>query len=573
MAAASSLPIPAALVGLTKLPAQSKIGLLLAVAALIALGMGSWLWGTTPEYRTLYANVSDQDGGAIIAALEQMNIPHKFSDGGGAIMVPESQVHEARLKLASQGLPKGSGVGFDLMDNQKFGTTQFQEQVNYQRALEGELARTIQTLSAVTSARVHLAIPRQSVFLRDAQKPSASVVVSLGAGRTLDRSQVAGVVHLVASSVPGMTPQMVSVIDQYGTLLSNPGDKAGNALDPNQLNYVSQIEGNYSKRILDMLEPIVGRANVRAQVTAEVDFSESESMAESYKPNQGADTPSAVRSQQSSEDGRSGGSSAGQGVPGALTNQPAAPVTAPINGAGGNGASAAKPGAAPAAGAGPVPVAAGRRDSTVNYEVDKTVQHVHSPVGNIKRLSAAVVVNYRKPEASAPKADDAKADNAKDGDKVDAPKAKPVPLTPEEVQQITSLVKDTIGFSQPRGDTVSVLNVAFTPDDPVEAAPDTPLWKQPDTIALGKEIGRDALIAGLALYLFLGVLRPLMRQLAASAPVVEAVPEQQTMIEHQHQQAIAIANSDQQLQAARQLARDDPQMVANVVRGWVNADG
>ncbi|HXC41441.1 MAG TPA: flagellar basal-body MS-ring/collar protein FliF [Burkholderiales bacterium] len=553
--AASSLPLPAAIVGLTKLPAQSKIGLLLAVAALIALGMGSWLWSTAPDYRTLYANVSDQDGGAIIAALEQMNIQHKFSEGGGAIMVPAAQVHEARLKLASQGLPKGTGVGFDLMDNQKFGTTQFQEQVNYQRALEGELARTIQTLSAVTAARVHLAIPRQSVFLRDAQKPSASVVLTLAAGRTLDRAQVAGVVHLVASSVPSLPPQSVSVLDQYGTLLSNAGDKGAGALDPSQLSYVSQIETNYSKRILDMLEPIVGRANVRAQVTAEVDFSESESMAESYKPNQGGDAATAaVRSQQTSEDQRGGAGPGAGGVPGALSNQPAAPATANISGGGAK--SAAGPAAGSTSGGG-----SARRDATVNYEVDKTVQRVRNPVGNVKRLSAAVVVNFRK--VAEAKAADAKADE----DKAEAPKAKPVPLTPEEVQQITALVKETIGFSEKRGDSVNVTNVAFTPDEPVAAAPEQALWEKPDNIALAKEIGRDVLIAVLALYLFLGVLRPLMQQLATAAPVVEA-PEQPQLL----QPPPPGANPDH-LQAAKQLARSDPQVVASVVRGWVNADG
>jgi len=558
--AASSLPLPAAIVGLTKLPAQSKIGLLLAVAALIALGMGSWLWSTAPDYRTLYANVSDQDGGAIIAALEQMNIQHKFSEGGGAIMVPAAQVHEARLKLASQGLPKGTGVGFDLMDNQKFGTTQFQEQVNYQRALEGELARTIQTLSAVTSARVHLAIPRQSVFLRDAQKPSASVVLTLSAGRTLDRAQVAGVVHLVASSVPSLTPQSVSVLDQYGTLLSNAGDKGAGALDPTQLSYVSQIETNYSKRILDMLEPIVGRANVRAQVTAEVDFSETESMAESYKPNQGGDAAAtaAVRSQQTSEDQRGGSGPGAGGVPGALSNQPAAPATANINGA------AAKPASGPAAGGGAQGSGSARRDSTVNYEVDKTVQRVRNPVGNIKRLSAAVVVNFRK--VAEAKAD--KADAAKEEDKAEAPKAKPVPLTPEEVQQITALVKETVGFSEKRGDSVNVTNVAFTPDEPPAAAPEQALWEKPDNIALAKEIGRDVLIVAVALYLFLGVLRPLMQQLAAAAPVVE-VPDQPHLL----QPPPPPGGNPDNLQAARQLARNDPQVVANVVRGWVNSDG
>jgi flagellar M-ring protein FliF len=559
--AAANNPLPAVLQGFAELPARSKLGLMLATAALVALLTGSWMWSQVPEYRILFSNISDRDGGAIVAALGQMNVPYKYTEGGGAIMVPAAQVHDARLKLASQGLPKGGSIGFEVMENQKFGTTQFQEQVNFQRALEGELARTIQTLSAVQAARVHLAMPKSSVFLRDSQKPSASVMLNLHVGRTLDKSQISGIIHLIASSVPELSPQAVSVIDQQGNLLSgNNGNKGAGTLDANQLSYIAQIEANYSKRIQDLLEPIVGRANVRAQVSAELDFSESDTLAESYKPNQNQ-ADAAIRSQQLSEEPRPG-AAGGQGVPGALANQPAPAPTAPLVGG-------AKPGSPSV----PADAQGGaRRDSTINYEVDKTVRHTRNPTGNVKRLSAAVVVNYRKvAEAPAAKADDAAKDDAAKADAAKAPivKAKPVPLSPEEMQSLTTLVKDTIGFSQARGDSVNVVNVAFTADDVVEAPVELPLWQQPEAIALAKEFGRNALIGGIALFLFLGVLRPMLRQLATRPPIPEIPMEDQQLLE----QEAEVNRYDEDLQAARQLARQDPRMVANVVKGWVGTNG
>ena len=557
MAAANS-PLPAALQGFAELPGRSKLGLMVATAALVALLTGSWMWSQAPEYRILLANVSDRDGGAIVAALGQMNVPYKFTEGGGAILVPANQVHDARLKLASQGLPKGGGVGFEMMENQKFGTTQFQEQINFQRGLEGELARTIQTLSAIQAARVHLAIPKSSVFLRDAQKPSASVMINLHTGRTLDKSQVAGIVHLIASSVPELSPQAVSVIDQHGALLSgNGGAKGATPLDATQLSYMAQMEANYSKRIQDLLEPIVGRANVRAQVTVDIDFSESDTLAESFKPNQNQ-TEAVIRSQQLSEEPRSGSGGTAPGVPGALSNQPGPTPTAALSGS-------TKPAASSSQSD---PASSGsRRDSTVNYEVDKTVRHTRNPTGNIKRLSAAVLVNYRKPqEAAAAKTDDAA---RTDAPKPEIVKAKPIPLTEEEMKGITALVKDTIGFSQGRGDSVNVVNVAFSVEDAVEPPAEIPMWQQPEAIALAKELGRNTLIGGLALFLFIGVLRPLLRQLATARPIPLVTATDQQLLE-----TTATANSyADNLQSARQIARQDPKMVANVVKGWVGSDG
>jgi flagellar M-ring protein FliF len=278
----------------------------------------------------------------VIAQLTTLNVPYKYTEGGGAIMVPAERVHDLRLRLASQGLPKGAVSGFEMMEANRFGMTQFQERLTFQRGLEGELSRSIGSLAAVESARVHLALPAQNGFFREQQKPSASVVLTLHAGRTLDSAQVAGIVHLVSSSVPEMNPKAVSVLDQTGALISSAPDSNPQAgLDAQQLQYVAQIEQGYAKRIAEMLEPVVGRENLRANVTASVDFSQIESTEEAFKPNQGADAgPATVRSQQTTEQNGSNTPGA-SGVPGAASNQPPVAATAPLSAASGTAASTA----------------------------------------------------------------------------------------------------------------------------------------------------------------------------------------------------------------------------------------
>ncbi|MEO8410757.1 MAG: flagellar basal-body MS-ring/collar protein FliF, partial [Propionivibrio sp.] len=391
---------------LTRLSNQQKILLMVGVAAIIAVLVASSTWLRQADYRILFSNISERDGGAIIDALDAMNVPYKFNESGGAILVPGGSVHEVRLRLATQGLPKGGGVGFEVMENQKFGISQFAEQVNYQRALEGELARTIQSISAVQSARVHLAIPKPTVFLREDQKPSASVLINLYPGRRLEPSQAAGIQNLVAASVPNLAFSAVTLIDQSGAMLSQLKSKLMEAgLDPMQIRYVQEIEASAIKRVEDILAPIVGPSNFKVQVAADVDFSQSEQTAETHRPNT---TPPdiAIRSQQTSE--TAGGTLSAQGVPGALSNQPPVPATAPLTspavpgvGAAGRAAgSAPLPGKLDAAGV-QAPIASvaqpinTRKDATINYEVDRTISHTRQAIGTIKRLSAAVVVNHR----------------------------------------------------------------------------------------------------------------------------------------------------------------------------------
>jgi flagellar M-ring protein FliF len=522
------------------LPLKSKLALAGGVAALAAIIAASLMWSRTPDYKVLFANLEDRDGGAVIASLSQLNIPYKFAEGGGAILVPANQVHDARLKLASQGLPKGGTVGFELMESQKFGVTQFQERLNFQRGLEGELARSIQSLSAVQSARVHLALPVQSGFLRDQQKPSASVLLTLHPSRGLDRSHVAGIVHLVASSVPDLSPQNVSVIDQNGSLLSGQGDGANNGLDPAQLGHIRTIESNYMRRIIDLVEPIVGRGNVRAQVAADVDFTQSESTAEEYRPNQGKESTAAVRSQQLSEgSAKDGAAATAQGVPGALSNQPPLPTSAPVNGASQSLQAAA---AANAAAGAPV---SSRRDAVTNFEVDKTVKVVRNATGSIKRLTAAVVLNYRK-------------NVSKTG------KITMTPLSEKEMENITSLIKEAIGVSKDRGDSVNVMNAAFTEEELPKPPVELPIWKQPENIEMAKEAGKHAGLLLLGLITIFGVIRPAIKAIP--------VPVNRGSLNEMVRNDVSLPALERQAAPAEvlKMARDDPTTTANVVRSWVS---
>lgn len=517
--------IPATLMGgLAQLPARNRLGLGLGLAALAAVLVASWLWSRAPEWRVLYSNLSDRDGGAIVAQLAQMGVPYKFTEGGGALVVPAGAVHDTRLRLATQGLPKGSIVGFELLENQKLGATQFQEQVNFQRGLEGELARTIQSLSAVQSARVHLAIPKPTVFMRERQKPSSSVMLALHPGRSLDAAQVSGIVHLVASSVPELAPRAVTVVDQSGVLLSSTGDGSA-GMDAAQLGYVREIENGYVRRILDIVEPVVGRNNVRAQVAVEVDFTQSESTAEIFKPNQNP-KDAVLRSQASSVSSETGATMPA-GVPGTASNQPGASAAALAQARG-------------------TPSKATKRDSSVSYEVDKTVRVVRHASGTVKRVSAAVVVNHRKV-----------ADRKGKGTLA--------PLKEEELASLSGLIREAIGFSKERGDSLSLANAPFTTEE-IELPPELPWWKRPETIAYAFDIGKHLLAAAIVLAVGFGLLRPLLAALAVPPPPPPA-PSPAALRE------LNGGRTGDSIAAARTLAAQDPKIVANVVKGWVSGDG
>ncbi len=532
---------------LAELPARTKVMFGLGLAALVAVVLAMTLWGNQGDYKVLYANLSDKDGGAIISQLSQMNIPYRHADGGAAILVPASKVHDARLKLASAGLPKGSVVGFELMDGARFGQTQFQERLTFQRGLEGELTRSILALSAVQNARVHLALPNQNGFFREQQKPSASVLLTLHAGRALDRAQVAGIVHLVSSSVPELTTKSVSVLDQSGTLLSGPSEAGNGAggLDATQLQYVTQVESGYSKRIFDLLEPVIGRDNLRATVTADVDFSQSEATSEEFRPNQGTQANVAIRSQQTTEQSGSTGAQA-SGIPGAASNQPPVAATAPLT-----GASQPLQTAQGSAGGGN---ANSRRESVTNYEVGKTVRVTRNATGVVRRLNAAVVVNHKATT-------DAKG------------KTTYQPLTTEEVDKLTTLVRESIGFDQQRGDSVKVINAPFKVD--TVTTNELPLWKQPELLDMLRTAAVPAALTLIGLMVFFGMIRPAMR--AAFAPPLpganlNVVEDDAVVPELEAPKALAGPKVNENLERARALAKENPAAVAGIVRGWVSGE-
>jgi flagellar M-ring protein FliF len=532
---------------LQAMPLRSKVSALIGIAALAGVVYAMTAWSANGDYKVLYANLSDKDGGAVIAQLAQMNVPYRMSEGGAAILVPGAQVHDLRLKMATAGLPKGAVSGFELMDSARFGQTQFQERLTFQRGLEGELTRSISSLAAVQAARVHLALPNQNGFFREQQKPSASVLLTLHPGRTLDPAQIAGIVHLVSSSVPEMSPKAVSVLDQSGALLTGGAEGAtGAGLDAQQLQYVNQIEAGYTKRILELVEPIVGHDNLRASVTAEIDFSQTEATSEEFKPNQGADASISIRSQQTTEQGGAAGGALASGVPGAASNQPPIAATAPLTGAS-QPLHAAVAGIASGNGSG------GRREAVTNYEVDKTVRVVRSATGNVKRLNAAVVVNNRS-------VTDAKGRTTQ------------VPLAADEIEKITALVRESIGFNQGRGDSVKVVNAPFKVE-PSAATEVSSFWKSPDLIDVVRVAALPAGLAVVAVLVFFGLVRPAVKtallarpaQLSRSGTRLDAVVDDQPP----YAPALAAPTVQRQIEGAKALAKDNPAAVAGIVRGWV----
>jgi flagellar M-ring protein FliF len=441
------------------------------------------------------------------------------------------------------------------MENQKLGTSQFLEQVNFQRAIEGELAQKIEAVNAVQSARVHLAMPKSSVFVRDQQKPTASILLNLQPGRALDAGQVSAIVHLVASSVPDLTPSNVTIVDQNGNLLSDNSNKLTlNGMDPSQLKYVQTLQDEVAKRIESIVAPIVGAANVHAEVTADVDFSHSEQAAESYKPNQTPDSAT-VRSTQTSEAINGNGNASG--IPGAATNQPPAPATAPIT---------APPTAAAATATAnsttPATPTTTQKDSTINYEVDKTIRYVQQPMGGLKRLSVAVVVNYKQT-------------TDKSG------KVKNIPLTAAEQAQISDLVKEAMGYNQARGDTLNILNSQFVVNK--EVIPEIPIWKQPDNINLAKEIGKYILAILAILYLYKKVLKPLIDKFSEPPHRHHTNAQgEEVMDDDEEGSEVHLSGAAQSpppgssyqshLDNAKQMAKENPKVVASVVKVWVNGN-
>jgi len=529
--------------------ANPRIALVVTAAAAISIIIALVLWLQSPEWRVLYNKISDQEGGKVVEQLTKLNVPYRFDEGAGSIMVPEDKIYEVRLKLAQLGVPNTDGTGFELLDQEKLGISQFNEQITYQRALEGELARTIETIGSIQSARVHLAIPKPSVFVREQKKPSASITVVLDSGRKLEAEQVNAITNLVSSAVSGLDAESVTIVDQGGRLLSEKGERA---LQTSQLKYTSEVEQDLQERIYSILSPVVGGQNIRAQVTAQIDFTTHEQTAEQYQPNTDP-TKMAIRSKQSNL-AEQGGRSAVGGVPGALSNQPPTPSSAPLT----QPAQAEKSkdkSANAIKDTVTVPYST-NNDETTNYELDRILIHTKQSPGKIQHLSVAVVVNHILD---------------KNGEQV--------PLTKEKMAQISSLVKKAVGFSESRGDSLETINTAFSL---IDEAPQIPFWKQRAFINLLYAMGRYLFIALVIWILWRKVVQQAWgryQEAAAQQLEMERQAREEELEAQARKKEIALrekaqqrADTDVNSQQLRDLAEHEPQVIAFVMRRWMNKE-
>ena len=545
---------------------------LVGLAAAVAIGTVVVMWSAEPNYAPLYTNMSGQDSAEVVDVLVSNNIDFKLDANSGSVLVDQSKLAEARLKLAAQGLPEGKTKGLEMLqEDQGMGTSQFIENARYNHALEAELMRSIESIRSVDTARVHLAIPEQSIFIRNRTKPSASVMVKLHSGRALNRGQVGAIVQMVASSIPMMEASEVTVVDQFGRLLSEDED-AGMAKTSKQFEYTRQLEDNYVDRIINLLQPIVGRGRVNAQVAAQLDFSAVESTREAYDPER-----SVIRSEQISEEEVRSFSDA-LGIPGALSNQPPGAGTTEAEDAAAVEGEVTEETSLPSN---------QNRSATRNFEVDRIISHTSNPVGSVQRLSVAVVI-------------DDKATIADDGS------VSKTPYSDEEIARFVSLVKETIGFDENRGDSVSVINTSFL-ETPAAVIEEVPVWKELMGEAWIMNLAKQVLgaIGLLIVYFLFG--RPFLRSLnpnrgevdaggtaqaalgadgsAAQMPMTQAqvmvmqgggVNGIPNLADDPNNPAAMMrrkdATYDQKIDMARTLVTDDPARVANVMKNWVGEE-
>jgi flagellar M-ring protein FliF len=530
---------------LETVPALRQVGLLAGVAAAVAAAVWLVLWSQGQNYTVLYGQLSERESGQVMDALTAAGIEYKLSPSG-AVSVPETKVQEARIRLAGQGLPQSDSMGIEMIQKESaLGTSSMMESARYQSVLETELARTIIKVQGVQGARVHLALPKASVFLQDSHKATASVMLQLYPGRRLEPGQVAAIVHLVASSVPELSASDVTLVDQAGSLLNSPDETSEAAMSTRQLEYTRKLEEGYQRRIIELLEPLVGAGRVRATVTADVDFTVTEETHENYDPQK-----TAVRSEQTSNETRKGADGV-EGIPGALSNQPPGTAGAPVI-AGATPTPGSPPGQTAGATSGPTSSA---QKSTRNFEVDRTLAYIKQPVGNLKRLSIGVVLDdWQKTDA--------------DG------KTTTNPMSADDVKRFTQLVREAIGLKDDRGDQLNVLNQTFKSNPPAGPVDGLPIWQAPWVSQLGKQV----VGAGLVLLVAFLILRPLMKSLTKSPRTVlgslEEVGSDKVSLSKQGGTPIKLQPSfEQQIAAARTLVGQDPKRAAQVVKDWVAADG
>ena len=542
----------------TRSPATRQLLLLVGVAAAVALGVAVVLWSRGPNFGLLYSGLDQKDASAITQELQSTNTPYQLSADGSSIMAPAADLAGLRLTLAGRGLPQGTAASSaSPAGDSPFGMSDLAERTRYQQQLEADLGNTISGLQSVRAARVHLALPKQSAFIRDSRAASASVLVTLYPGRQLDASQVAAIVHLVSASVPDLNASQVSVIDQQGQLLTTDPDSPG-AISDTRLRLATRIENTYAARIEQLLTPLVGPGRVHAQVYVDLDFSQTEKATETFDPKSAV-----MRSEQTSSEKRSSADASG-GVPGALSNQPpntvAQPTAAKPNVAAPNAAASA----ATAAASGP---SESSSSATRNYELDRTISHVSDPAGRLTRLSVAVVV-------------DDKLVPGKATDDGTPPPAKSVPFSAQELQHLTDLTKNAVGFSATRGDSVSVVNQPFQRGPAIEALPEVPLWQRPGAMDLIKQ-GLGILVALLVAF---GLLRPLLKGVLRGDSSARALPMPAQKISvrvddaPQDDEPARLSGAsnvlayEQRIGVARRMVGENSKQVAQVVKNWVSED-
>lgn len=528
------------LLGVMRIPAIRQVLLLIGVAASVAAGFAVFFWSQSPGYTQLFSDLDNADTGQVAETLRAADIPVRIDTNTGSVLVPESRIHAARLELAGQGLPAGLSAGMDqIQDQNSFGVSQFMEGARYQYALEAELARTISNLGAVRDARVHLALPKRSAFIREQKSTSASVLLTLFRGRALEPGQASSIVRLVASSVPNLTTQNVTLIDQHGRLLSSQADDWNDVQTLNQFKHTQRLEDDYKRRIENLLTPLLGPGRIRAEVVASLDFTVTEETREAFDPQS-----TVVRSEQINEERREESQVNPEGVPGALSNQPPEVVNSA-------GVTAAEPEENAQVNT--------SLSATRNFEVDRTISRTRPQSGTIQRLSIAVLI------------DDSPIEGAEEGQETT--------LTTSEIERYTSLVKEAVGFDEARGDTVAVVNAAFRSLPEAEPPAEPAFWEKP--------VMRDAMKQGagvlLVLVLGFGVVRPMLKSLvsanmSSSGQYITAGGAAASaaggMAQLGQGGAIPIPppSYDEKVAAAKNITGHDPARVAAVVRKWVTTD-
>ncbi|BCB96474.1 flagellar M-ring protein [Dissulfurispira thermophila] len=492
-------------------PLKRKIALVSAIFLSFALMVGIVLWTERVDYQVLYSNLSQEDAGQVIAKLKEMKIPYKVE--GNVIYVPSNRVYELRLELAAQGIPSGGGVGFEIFDKTQIGVTEFVQRLNYIRAIQGELTRTIRQLAEVDQARVHIAIPEKTIFTEKEDKPTASVVLKLKPGRVLSQGQIGGIVHLVSSSVEGMQPQNVTIIDNMGNLLSKPVDTTDEIVDSKKIEYQKAVDKDYESKLQSMLEGIIGRGKAIVRVSTKIDFTQVERTEEKFDP----DTI-AVRNEQRTQE-KSVGATQG-GIPGVLSNQPGQqPTTATGS-----------------------PSTAQKQSENLNYEVSRSVSKIIQPRGEVKSVSVAVLIDgtYKK----------------------EKDKKVYVPRTEEDMKKYREIVMAAIGYNKDRGDQVIVENVPF--EVAIEELPPEKI----DFVRLALSLLKYIIPLIVIVLLIFFVIKPVIETL--KVPVIKKVPEEIMPTTPPVEAVPEAAPEEVMKEEVAEIIKKEPRRAAMILKEWLS---